>query len=392
MPNDYAPKQFLRQVQIELLKEYFTRRKVLGGVEWDKLKETEIEPIHDSWQALSEQICEAIDREFRQVHAMATANGTRAIIEEGRFHGLDLTTKLDTQDGYINKVLWTLLEHPNIFDIAQIMNRADHLNGRHWRKRKDIPKKEPNVSSEALKELADAVSAYYRENQGRGRHCWVETYLRANRYHYFFVYPQDYTDTFIGYNDDGQFQRKAHSPAFEVIYIYDPEDGTLDLYVQGDKELRRDLQELFGRAILNEELGEEKRNSAPYDLNGLKRRDFSFPTDPADRVRGVKVTAMRLSLLGKPRKRITFENGPKDPKEGIYDFMDASLHEQRLPLSMVNVSVAVIQMTFENTNGGRRNERTLSFRVAYPNSCNLKDSADELLAKKYLKEWTIERA
>ena len=391
MPNDYAPKQFLRQVRIELLREYFTRRKVLGSVEWDKLKETEIEPIYDTWQVLPEQMREEIEFEFRNVHGIATGNGARAIIEEGRFHGLNLTADLDAQDGYVNKAFWTLLEHPNVFDIAQLMNRADHLNGRYWRKRKNIPKTQPDVSQHALKELADSIAAYYRENQGRGKHCWAEPYLRGGRYHYFFVYPQDYTDTFVGYDDQGQFQRKPQNRAFEVIYNYDPEGGTLDLYVQGGKDLVRDLQKLFGRAILGEELGEEKRDSVPYDLNGLKRRDFSFSTDPADRVKGAKVTAMRLSLLGNPRKRITFESGPKDPKAGIYDFIETALHEQRLPLSMVNVSAAVIQMIFENTNGGRRDERTLSFRITYPNSCNLKDSPEELLAKKYLKEWKIER-
>lgn len=392
MANDYAPRQFLRQIEIGLLREYFTRRKALDSVEWDKLKETEIESIHDAWQALPEQTREEIEFEFRNVHAMATGNGARAIIEEGRFHGLDLTADLDAQDGYVNKAFWTLLEHRNVFDIAQLMNRADHLNGKYWRKRKDVPKKEPDVAHRALKELADAISAYYRENQGRGRHCWAEPYLRGGRYHYLFVYPQDYTDTFIGYDDQGQFQRKPQNRAFEVVYIYDPEAGTLDLYVPGDKKIVADLQQLFGRAILHEELGEEKRTSAPYDLNGLKLRDFSFPTDPADRVKAVKVSSMRLSLVGNPRKRITFETGPKDPKVAIHDFMDTSLHEQRLPLSMVNVTSAVIQMVFENTNGKGRDTKTLSFRISHPNSCNLKDSPEELLAKKYLKEWNLERS
>jgi hypothetical protein len=59
---------------------------------------------------------------------------------------------------------------------------------------------------------------------------------------------------------------------------------------------------------------------------------------------------------------------------------------------MVNVSSVVIQMRFQNMNGGRRDERTISFRIGHPNSCNLKDSPEELLAKKYLKEWKIERA
>jgi hypothetical protein len=266
------------------------------------------------------------------------------------------------------------------------------MNARYWRKRKDIPRKQPDVDPKALEELANAVAAYYWERQGRGTPCRTETYLRADRYHYFFVYPKDYADTFTGYNDQGQFERRPWNPAFELIYIYDPDDGALDLYVRGDKRIVRDLQELFGRAILHEELGDETRKPAPYDLNGLKRREFSFPTEPADHVKGVRVSELKLSLVGSPKDKITFQaTDSKAPRDAVYALIETALHERRLPLSMVNVSSAVIKMVFENTNGHGRATKVLTFRVSHPNSCNLKDSPEELVAKKYLKEWKIER-
>lgn len=389
---DYAPRQFLRQAQLALLRQYFARHKVLAEIEWDKLKEPEAEPIYRAWQGLPDQTRDLIDWELRRIYGMATADGTRAIIEEGRFHGLDLSADLDGLNGYVNKALWTFLEQRRVFDVAAMLNRADHLNGRYWRKRKDLLKKDPDVSPAALRQLADTVSAYYWENQGRGQNCRAETYLRVGRYHYFFVYPQDYTDTFIGYRDDGEFERRPQNPAFEVIFVYDAIDGTLELYVQGDKKIVRDLQQLFGRTILHEELGEENRNAVPYSLNVLKNRDFSFPTDPVDRVREVKVPALRLSLVGNRRKRITFETDPKEPKGAVYDLMESALHEKRLPPSMVDVSSAVILMVFDNTDGPGRDAKPLSFRISYPDSCNLKDSPEELLAKKYLKEWKIDRS
>jgi hypothetical protein len=392
MANEYAPRQFLRHAKMALLQKYFARRKALAHIEWEKLKETEIESIYDAWQALPEQTREEVEWEFRRVHGMATADGTLAVVEEGRFHGLDLTSDLDALHGYVNKAFWAFLEHRKVFDVAAMLNRADHLNGRYWRKRKDLPRKDPDVSSEALAALAAVVSAYYWENQGRGQNCRAETYLRAGRYHYFFVYPQDYTDTFVGYSQAGEFERRPQNPAFEVIFVYDPTDGTLDLYVRGDKKIVRDMQELFGRTILHEELGEENRNSVPYHLNVLKQRDFSFPTDPADGVLEVKVPSLRLSVVGNRRKRITFETDPKEPKGAVYDFIESAVHEKRLPPSMVDVSSAVIHMVFDNTDGAGRDAKPLSFRISYPDSCNLKDSPEALVAKKYLKEWKIDRS
>lgn len=392
MANEYAPKLFLRQAQNELLREYFSARGNLTGLDWDNIEETSIEPVYEAWQALTEQVQEEIERDFRDIHELATEDGTRTLVEEGHFHGIDLVVELDDRDGFLNKVFWVFLRHPRIFEVAAILDRADHLNQRSWRKRKDMPKKTPDASENALGELAGTVSSYFREKQGRGRHCHVDPYLRGGRYHYFFVYPQDYTDTFIGYTDDGSFERRPQNPAFEVIYVYDPLDGTLDLYVQGDKNIKRDLQELFARTILHEDIGEENSKSTPYELNGLKRRDFAFPTDPADRITEVRVKELRLSIIGSPRQNITFKVDPKGPKEEIYDLIDRALYARQLPTSMLNVSSAVIQMRFGNTGGNGRDTRTVTFRVSFPDSCNLKDKPEHMVAKRYLKKWGIERA
>ena len=390
MANDYAPKLFLRQAENALLKEYFTARGELADIDWDSLKETEMDPVYAAWQALPEEKQEEVEQDFRDIFDLASAEGTRTLIDEGRFHELDLTAELEARDGFLNKAFWVRLKHNDVFDVAHVLDRADHLDGRYWRKRKDMPKKQPTVSATATKELGDAIGAYYRENQGRGKWCRVETYLRGNR-HYFFAYPKDYTDTFIGYDDSGHFERRRQNPAFEVVFVYDPADGTLDLYAQGDKNLKQDLQKLFARAILQEDLGEENRNSVPYVLDGLKNRGFAFPTDPADGVKDVRVRELRLSIVGNERKRITFEVPPKGAQTDIHDLVKQALHEQRLPLSMVNVTSAVIQIRINNMSGNGRAEKTVSFRIAAPDSCNLKDKPEHMLARKYLKAWGLER-
>jgi len=391
MANDYAPKLFLRQAENALLREYFTARDELADIEWGNLKETEVEPIYAAWQALPEEKVEEVEQDFRDIFDLASAEGTRTLIEEGRFHELDIRAELDTRDGFLNRAFWVLLKHRSVFNVAHILDHADHLDGRYRRKRKDFPKKQPDLTPSAKADLEDALTAYYRE-QGRGKHCHVDMYFRESRYHYFFAYPQDYTDTSLEYDDKGRFDRRPRKPAFEVVFTYDPLDGTLDLYAQGDKRLKQDLQKLFARVILHEEIGDENKNSVPYELNKLKDRTFAFPTEPADCITEVRVRQLRLSILGNERKRITFEVPPKGPLAEIHDLMQQALHEQRLPLSMVNVTSAVIQMRFDNRNGRGRSEKTLSFRISFPDSCSLKDKPEHLVAKKYLKQWGLERA
>jgi hypothetical protein len=72
--------------------------------------------------------------------------------------------------------------------------------------------------------------------------------------------------------------------------------------------------------------------------------------------------------------------------------MDQALNKEQLPLSMVNVTSAVIQMRFDKSSDAKgRNTKTISFRISYPDSCNLKDKPEHFVAKKYLKRWGLER-
>lgn len=392
MANDYAPKLFLRQAENDLLREYFAARSELDELDWRGLSETNVEVIYNAWQDLPDSSLREIDNDFRSIFDQASTEGTQTLIEEGRFHRIDLVPHLDARDGFLNKAFWVFLNHRRVFDVAYVLDRADHLNRRYWRKRKDVPKRDPDLSSRAVADLEQSISAYYRNRQGRGRHCHVDKYYRGGRYHYFFAYPQDYTDTFVGYDEEGKFERRRQSPAFEVIFVYDPIDGVLDLYAQGGKAIKKDLQELFGRTILHEELGEERGNANPYELNRLKRPRIAFPTDPTDRIIEVRIKELRLSVIGNPRNRITFEASPNGPPGEIHDLMRTSLHETRLPMAMVNVISAVLQVRFDNTEGSGRKIKTVTFRVSYPDSCNLKDRAEHLVVKKYLKLWKIERA
>lgn len=103
MPNDYAPKQFLRQAEIALLKGYFAARGELVDLDWESMKEADADPIHEAWQQLPDTSLEEIDSEFRNIFDLASAQGTGTLIEEGQFHKVDLKPELDARDGFLNK-------------------------------------------------------------------------------------------------------------------------------------------------------------------------------------------------------------------------------------------------------------------------------------------------
>lgn len=386
MVGHYSPKQFIRQVPNAQLWAFFERRGELADFGWDAVGELDADPIFEAWQELPETSRNDVERCFRAIADLATPEGVGTLIEEGQFHRLDLTVPFDQLKGLHEKAFWVYLNHEKVFVSAGRLNRADHLNGRYWRRR-NLPAIKPDLTHPTREVMAAAISKFYRDNQGRGEHCSLEVYLRRENLHYFFAYPADYADTVIIYNDEGALARQLQKAAFEVIFAYNEASGTLDVFVQGDKKIRRAMEEIFAGLILKTDLPTEDPAANPFELGGLRSREFDFPTDPADGIQGVRVTSLRLSIVGPGFGRITLESEARTKHGDVYDLMDKALNHQRLSSELVNVTKASLQVTF--VTDGR--PKTLTFEIAYPDSCNLKDKPEHLRIKEYLKRWGIAR-
>lgn len=395
MSQTFDPKRVLRQVSNHLLKDLFEAHHHELELPWDQLDESDVDPIFDAWQSLPEEDCRAIEIILHEVSDMAAGDeGTRAICEEALRQGNQvLLDELEGFESRHDKAVWTCIRAIDVWNLAVRFARADSLSrGRYWIKRCDIPAKDPDTSAATIEEFEEALSAFFLATQARGRHCQVEHYVRANGIHYFFAYLDDYADTYVTLDAEGEFDRRPERRAFEVVIVYDPHHGTLEMFARGGKKVYIPLQEIFCRVILHEEIGPEDRNSHPYELNGLLSRDFQFPTDPDDGITEVRVRKLRLSIKGQPRSRITIEADPDGDVDEIYEMMDDYLNQERLPRSILNVSQVGLKFRFDEANEDL--PRSMSFEMSYPNSSNLKSKPEAAreLAEKYLRLWGLDRA
>jgi hypothetical protein len=389
MARQYAPRTFLRQVSNHLLQEFFDERNELSEIPWLTQGETEINLINDAWQALPASQWSEIDKVFQAIHEMACEAGVKAIREEGSFHNLNLATALEQQKNFYDKAMWTYLAYPNIFNVASLFVSADHLPNRYWVRHKNLPRKTPKTSAQVCRELADALSEFYRTEQGRGHRCTVETYLRGGRQHYFFAYPDDYPDTYIGHDDDtGAFVKRPQKRAFEVVFVYDALTGAFDLHAQGDRGVRARLLYIFCDVILGENALPEQPGDHPYELNALLSGDRRFATDPADGIEEVRVCELRLAFGG---RRITLAADPQRGVQDVFDMMAECLSAECLHNTLMNVTRAEFQFRFAAK--GYERPKHFAFSVSFPNSSNLKSLKEDqrLLAEKYLKRWKIQR-
>lgn len=386
MAREYQPRQFFRQVPNHLLKRYFDGKNMLSEVNFTKLTETKIEPIHEAWLKLPDEARNDMERDFREVHDLATEGGNNAIRDEAQFHGEDLTETFSKLDDFHERAMWTLLERPKYWPGAVYFHRADSVPHSYWRRRKNVPRKPANYdhNSAEVRQLEQDISGYFHTMQGRGQNCKVECYRRGDL-DYFFAYPEDYAQASVEWAGK-KFMRRVHHPAFEIIFVYSQTEGTLDIYLAGDRKPVPDLQAIFAQTILKAELRPDEKDERVYDLGPVRTRNFQFVYTPESGITDVVVCRLRLSVYGK-NERITLEADPSHNKQAVFDLLDKVT--KGIPLTQMVVKKVGVKVIFAHMPGARR-QPTRTFDISYPNSCSLRHDGRDLIIRKMLADSGIE--
>lgn len=216
-------------------------------------------------------------------------------------------------------------------------------------------------------ELAGLISNYFHRTEGRGKNCVVEVFRRAEL-DYFFAYPEDYSQQSIEWVD-GNFARRPHNPAFEVVYVYSEKEGSLDLNFRGSSKAIEPLQGMFATAILKlPELPPDPKDGRIYDLNPLRERTFQFAYKIGSGIQNVTVKKLRLSSRIKTGDRITLEANASRSSDAIYDLLDQIGGSIRLNLynvTQVELAAGILMKPDKPL-------KSVTIRITHPNSCSLK--------------------
>jgi len=136
MARQYQPRRFFRQAPNRLLRRYFAGRNVLADVDFDALTETQVEPIYKAWLNLAEDTRNEMEQDFQDIDELATEGGSKAILDEARWHGEDLAGQFAALTGFHEHAFWTFLERPKYWQGALAFHHADAVPVSYWRKRK----------------------------------------------------------------------------------------------------------------------------------------------------------------------------------------------------------------------------------------------------------------
>ena len=178
-----------------------------------------------------------------------------------------------------------------------------------------------------------------------------------------------------------ELQRQPETPAFEIIFIFDPEQGALEIYLDGARKIVPELQSSFAGAGLEFELTEDEKYNRVYDLNPLKSADaLAFQYEPESGITGVAVKKLRLKLISTNR-RITLEADPSQNPLVVYEMLD-NLKKFYPADGMVVTQVGIV-VTFAPS-ASRSKPKTRSFDISWPNSCSLRHDGNDKIIRQML--------
>ncbi len=93
---------------------------------------------------------ERFDADRRDVHDLATEDGTRALVAEADAAGVSLPPAFHELAGAAARGMWFLAHHPDAFHAARLVYAADHLAARSCATVTGVPNVLPDHTPEAL--------------------------------------------------------------------------------------------------------------------------------------------------------------------------------------------------------------------------------------------------
>ncbi len=390
MGKQYAPKTFLRYVRGGLLNYCFKKHDIPITLPHEHLYGHQIEDTFKKIGELPLPQQRLVEGDFSAITSLATPAGTLAMVREAERRKLDFNWHFMTTHNDYERATWIYYNHPDIFDIAASFHEMDRVSVGRWSRRFVGRNIAMDCSEAKRKELARLMSETYAK-EGRGHHCHIDYYVRTNPdRHCFFAYPEDYACTDFAYSNEGQLEQNTRRRAIEVIYVYRPADGVLEMLAPGGRERVEDLAADFTAAILN--LPELPPQLVPntYDLSMFKRADLNFVTDPEDGISQVLVREISLYLpsLHHWRQKLVLSTDARSSGR-------ANLHRALLDIAAANhvaiddLNICLAKLTFVFAGlDGKRGKR-MTFEIALPDRCTLKDESHDQIARKYLSRWGL---
>jgi hypothetical protein len=380
----YNPRIVVEKTPNALLQRFFSDYSVFSDINWNKLAENDAEAILQRARKLDETDRRLIGVRFRQVHALADSRGTTVLIAAAGTNGPAIAAHLQAMKNAYERAFWCLIEHPKLFDSEPVYAYTYSIRKASRETRVGFPEGKVVISEGMIDKLRDHIRATFKPEE-RALKCKMD-HREQDGVHLFHAHPSDYSDEIDSYGPDDQIIGVPVLPPFPVVYYLDESTGGVTVLTKGGAHKVEALFDGFGKAIFNLSTP-PKAGKKTYDLSLFKNPNFEYKTDPADQLRQLRVTAMKIHFPGEPDHKARFEVNPDDRHDNIYAVLRSELRGELGKLLRSTILSVDVQAIFWGTGG---TEEVIDFKITAPRWCTLGFEGREGTLRRYLRLWRIE--
>jgi hypothetical protein len=380
--SHYAPKTVLRNIDGQLLQEYFKRKGVLTDFDYADMTEDKVEALYSAWLTLSIEQQYNHEVDFQDIYSLAHEQGNEALRNVAEERGESLPELYDTHqlEGFYDRAMWLFLHrHDNLWqpsqtpcvdywDNAARFLQIDSIPNSYWQRRKDLPTTPADTSTTAINELQNALGAFIHDKQGRGQNCKVDHYPRqmdGTAYSYFIANLEDFAEVSNVWTKN-TLERHTTRPSFQIAFMHCASAGSLDISFRGYSPLIPALQLIFAKAILHTDLSPAAKVKQAYQLKHIEEPAHLFEIAPNSDIESVQVRHLRY-IIENTKQRITIEADSKNDPQEIYTLL-ARLKTQ-IPAESLRLTQVKCVAHFVPNAAGKKHNKT--FTVGLPHHCAL---------------------
>jgi hypothetical protein len=378
--REWNPKAFFRKVSLEVMKIYADGRGLPQAGDADGAK---ADRYYEVWKTLPEARRLALETELLPVNDMCSPHARPYLdILAGTVWGAGDERIELSKDWSVNDLAMRLfIDAPTALLDAHQSYAVDMME--HFREYRGRYAHTVTTNAEAKQRMAEAMQTHFRQYVG-GARCQVEDFAGTDKFA-IFIFHEDALSPVDTFNDQGIVVPVWQRSVVRIAAVYYPETCTL-LVKAPRKPEREKLRDLFAEIFVGDaEFFEDLNRNPKYSFLPLENSRFQFPTHPADGIEEVCVTRVVIRPVHSDVNRLSIDLVPKLHLVEVHTV----LADHGLTFDSNLIDGIRLQFTF--THGkGRGRFRTIS--LTNPNSTNLRDTVQDRVIRRYLKEWKIDES
>ena len=227
-----------------------------------------------------------------------------------------------------------------------------------------------NFADDRVARLKNAIEQHFKET-GKSEHCDVRWRQQGDK-HVVLIAHGDFMKTHLIF-DKGKVEIDSFRPAKEDMLVFDSRNCVLSINTsgRGDADKKKYI-EIFGDAILGmDQVDESTFNNTLVVLDPIKNGSFDYTGN--DDVESVRLTEARVKCRGSREYKVTVNSG--DVRQAFSE----------MNLSMQDVEFVSVKLRFYIKRSGKKS-KSVTVEVKPPENTKLPERAEKGIIESYLRD------